>query len=82
MDNLKTLLSELAISESEYVKIVSSLGREPNELELGIFGSAWSEHCGYKHSKQLLKHFSKIAATNVLIEHGSETAGAIDIGDN
>ena len=82
MNNLKTLLSELAISESEYAKIVSSLGREPNELELGMFGSAWSEHCGYKHSKSLLKHFSKLPANNVLVEHGSENAGAIDIGDN
>ena len=42
MNNLKPLLSELAISESEYEKIISSLGREPNELELGILGSAWS----------------------------------------
>ena len=82
MNNLKTLLSELAISESEYEKIISSLGREPNELELGIFGSAWSEHCGYKHSKSLLKNFSELPANNVLVEQGSENAGAIDIGDN
>ena len=82
MDNLKNLLSELAISEPEYVKIVSSLGRKPNELELGIFGSAWSEHCGYKHSKPLLKHFNQLVANNVLVEHGSENAGAIDIGNN
>ena len=82
MDNLKTLLSELAISESEYVNIVFSLGREPNELELGMFGSAWSEHCGYKHSKPLLKKFSKLGTHKVLIGQGLENAGAIDIGDN
>ena len=82
MDNLKTLLSELAISESEYIKIVSSLGRKPNELELGMFGSAWSEHCGYKHSKPLLKKFSELGANKVLVGQGSENAGAVDIGDN
>ena len=82
MDNLKTLLSELAISESEYVNIVFSLGREPNELELGMFGSAWSEHCGYKHSKPLLKKFNKLGTHKVLIGQGLENAGAIDIGDN
>ena len=25
-----------------------------------MFGSAWSEHCGYKHSKPLLKKFNKL----------------------
>ena len=82
MNDIKTLLSELAISESEYENIVSSLGRVPNELELGMFGSAWSEHCGYKHSKPLLNKFSKLGAKKVLVGQGSENAGAVDIGDN
>ena len=42
-------LDELALSVAEYEAIVERLGREPNELELGLFGSLWSEHCGYKY---------------------------------
>ena len=45
----KEILDELAISDLEYDLIVERLGREPNYLELGLFGSLWSEHCGYKH---------------------------------
>ena len=50
----KETLDQLALSEGEYDAIVERLGREPNRLELGLFGSLWSEHCGYKHSKPLL----------------------------
>ena len=32
-------LDQLALSEAEYEVIVERLGREPNELELGLFGS-------------------------------------------
>ena len=42
----KGKLEALAISEVEYGDIVERLGREPNDLELGLFGSLWSEHCG------------------------------------
>ena len=51
------VLDQLAISEAEYALILEKLGREPNKLELGLFGSLWSEHCGYKHSKLLLSQF-------------------------
>ena len=54
----KESLEELAISEAEYEAIVERLGREPNDLELGLFGSLWSEHCAYKHSKPLLRMFA------------------------
>ena len=54
----KEALDALALSEAEYEAIVERLGREPNELELGMFGSLWSEHCGYKHSKPLLRMFA------------------------
>ena len=52
----QNMLDELAISEAEYALILEKLGREPNRLELGLFGSLWSEHCGYKHSKKLLRN--------------------------
>ena len=46
MPALKEILNRLALSDHEYEIIVERLGREPNELELGLFGSLWSEHCG------------------------------------
>ena len=48
-------LKELALTFSEYELIIKKLGREPNELELGLFGALWSEHCGYKHTNKLLR---------------------------
>ncbi|MBM3934723.1 MAG: phosphoribosylformylglycinamidine synthase subunit PurL [SAR202 cluster bacterium] len=77
----KKTLDELAISETEYELIVERLGREPNMLELGLFGSLWSEHCGYKHSKLLLKMFAGQKSPRLLVEQGKENAGAVDIGD-
>jgi phosphoribosylformylglycinamidine synthase len=75
-------LAEVALTEEEYRRIVARLGREPNHLELGIFGAMWSEHCGYKHSKPLLRQFPKQSETaRVVVEAGEENAGAVDIGD-
>ncbi len=74
------MLDELAISDDEYKQIVTRLGREPNKLELGLFGSLWSEHCGYKHSKKLLRMFAA-DSPRLLVKPGEENAGVVDIGD-
>ena len=76
----KNALDELALSEREYETIVERLGREPNHLELGLFGSLWSEHCAYKHSKPLLRMLSG-SSPRVLVAAGEENAGVVDIGD-
>ncbi|MBR62362.1 MAG: phosphoribosylformylglycinamidine synthase II [Dehalococcoidia bacterium] len=73
-------LNELALSKQEYQLIVKRLGREPNHLELGLFGSLWSEHCGYKHSKLLLKTLPS-KSDKLLVEPGVENAGVIDLDD-
>ena len=73
-------LAELSLSRDEYDEIVSRMGREPNEVELGMFGILWSEHCGYKHSRLLLRLFPNEAPW-VLIGPGEENAGAVSIGD-
>ena len=73
------LLREVALTEAEYDRLVTLLGRQPTHVELGIFGAMWSEHCGYKTSKPLLKLF-KSDGPRVLQGPG-ENAGAIDIGD-
>ncbi len=76
----KATLDEIALSRKEYNLIVQKLGRQPTEVELGMFGSLWSEHCGYKHSKALLKMFPN-TGKHVLVKPGEENAGVIDIGD-
>ena len=73
-------LDAVALSRDEYDLLVQQLGREPNEVELGMFGSLWSEHCGYKNSKPLLRLFPS-GGDHILTQVGAENAGAIDIGD-
>ena len=72
-------LDEIALTESEYQLIVDRLDREPNPVELGMFGALWSEHCGYKHSKALLRLFPS-SSPRLLVAPGAENAGAVDIG--
>lgn len=76
----KEILDEIALSQAEYDMIVDRLDREPNSVELGMFGALWSEHCGYKHSRPLLRFFPS-SSPRVLSDAGAENAGAVDIGD-
>ena len=76
----KEMLDEIALSRSEYDRIVELLDREPNPVELGMFGALWSEHCGYKHSKPLLKLLPG-KSPRVVSSPGAENAGAVDLGD-
>jgi phosphoribosylformylglycinamidine synthase II len=73
-------LDEVALTRAEYELVVKLLGRRPNHVELGIFGAMWSEHCGYKNSKPLLRRFPT-RGPRVLLGAGAENAGAVDIGD-
>lgn len=74
------LLDEVALSRAEYEAIIDRLGREPNELEIGLFGALWSEHCGYKHTKALLRTLPN-KSERLLVAPGAENAGVVDIGD-
>jgi phosphoribosylformylglycinamidine synthase len=73
-------LDEIALSRAEYEAIVDRLGREPGPLELGLFGALWSEHCGYKHTKALLRTLPS-SSERMLVAPGAENAGVIDLGD-
>lgn len=70
---------EMGLTEAEYERIKEILGREPNEVELGIFGVMWSEHCSYKNSKAVLKNFPTKGPK--VIQGPGENAGVVDIGD-
>ena len=63
----------------EYVRVLDVLGREPNELELGIFSVMWSEHCSYKSSGKWLRTLPTDAPW--VLQGPGENAGAVDIGD-
>ncbi|HEY8170262.1 MAG TPA: phosphoribosylformylglycinamidine synthase subunit PurL [Candidatus Limnocylindria bacterium] len=67
------------LTETEVDLVAASLGRAPNDVELGMFGAMWSEHCAYKHSKLLLGRLPT-DGRRVLVGPG-ENAGALDIGD-
>ena len=70
---------ELGLTDGEYELILEKLGREPNEVELAVFSLMWSEHCGYKHSRRLLKTLPTEGPRLVL--GPGENAGAVSVGD-
>ncbi len=70
---------DLGLTDDEYERIVERLGRQPNGVELAVFSLMWSEHCGYKHSKKLLRTLPTEGPA-VLLGPG-ENAGAVDVGD-
>ncbi len=74
------VLAQIALSRDEYELACERLGRAPTDVELGMIGALWSEHCGYKHSRPLFHHFPT-EGERILTRLGEENAGAIDIGD-
>lgn len=69
----------VGLSQQEYDLICNRLEREPNWLELSMFGVMWSEHCSYKNSRRLLKTLP-VTGTHILQGPG-ENAGVVDIGE-
>ena len=55
--NIQDTYTSLGLSDFEYDRILELMGRAPNYLELSLFSVMWSEHCGYKNSRPLLKRF-------------------------
>ena len=71
-------LAEVALTRGEYELASRLLGRAPAEVELGVIGAMWSEHCGYKTSKPLLARLPTSGAR--VLQGPGENAGAVDIG--
>ena len=70
----------MGLNDSEYALILEALGREPSVTELGMYAVMWSEHCGYKYSRPVLRLFQKYKEA---MDTGAvENAGVIDIGGN
>jgi phosphoribosylformylglycinamidine synthase len=70
---------ELGLTDREYELIVEKLEREPNHVELAIFSLMWSEHCGYKHSRRLLRTLPTEGPK--LVMGPGENAGAVAVGE-
>ena len=72
------LIAQHQLTQAEYDKIVSLLGREPSYTELGVFSVMWSEHCSYKSSRI---HLKKLPTEGKYVVQGpGENAGIIGIG--
>ena len=71
---------EMGLNDSEYALILTALGREPSITELGMYAVMWSEHCGYKYSRPVLRLFKKYK--DAMDSGEVENAGVIDIGGN
>jgi len=65
------------ITQREFEYITKELGQEPSDFELHLFSATYSEHCSYKHSRELLKLLPKAGAIFT-----DENAGGIEIGEH
>jgi phosphoribosylformylglycinamidine synthase subunit PurL len=73
------IVADHGLAPDEYDRILRILGRTPTFTELGIFSAMWSEHCGYKNSRPLLRLLPTEAPW--VIQGPGENAGVVDVGD-
>ncbi len=76
--SLRGRAAEFGLSLEEFDQVVGRLGREPNVVEAGVFGALWSEHCGYKNSRPLLRRLP--TKGQQVLQGPGENAGVVDIG--
>ncbi|MGB0543276.1 MAG: phosphoribosylformylglycinamidine synthase subunit PurL [Longimicrobiales bacterium] len=73
------VVADHGLSPDEYERVQQIMGRTPTYTELGVFSAMWSEHCGYKNSKRLLRLLPTKAPW--VIQGPGENAGVIDVGE-
>ncbi len=73
------LVAEHGLSTDEWEQILGIMGRVPTFTELGVFSAMWSEHCGYKNSRPLLRTLPTKAPW--VLQGPGENAGVIDVGE-
>ena len=79
MTSLRDRAAGFGLTETEFDGVIRVMGREPNALEAAMFGALWSEHCGYKNSRPLLKRLPTKGPQ--VLQGPGENAGVVDIGD-
>jgi len=72
--------TQVGLKEPEYRKVCEILGREPNYVELQMFGVMWSEHCSYKHSRATLRKLP--TKSERVLQGPGENAGVIKVTDD
>jgi phosphoribosylformylglycinamidine synthase II len=77
--NVQETYTSLGLSDFEYDRILELMGRPPNYLELSLFSVMWSEHCGYKNSRPLLRRFPNKGPR--VLQGPGENAGVIEVGE-
>ncbi|HWG84355.1 MAG TPA: phosphoribosylformylglycinamidine synthase subunit PurL [Deinococcales bacterium] len=77
--SLRDKAATFGLTTEEFDQVVAAMGREPNTLEAAMFGALWSEHCGYKNSRPLLRRLPTQGPQ--VLQGPGENAGVVDIGD-
>ncbi|MFN2322194.1 MAG: phosphoribosylformylglycinamidine synthase subunit PurL [Trueperaceae bacterium] len=67
------------LDAAEFARVEQHLGRAPNALEAAMFGALWSEHCGYKNSRPLLRRLPTEGPQ--VLQGPGENAGVVDVGE-
>lgn len=70
---------EMGLNDAEFDLMVELLGRAPTLTEVGMFSVMWSEHCGYKYSRPVLRLISNYR--QMADEGTMENAGVVPLGD-
>lgn len=77
--DLSTRAAEFGLTPGEYDRLSAGLGRPPTVLEAAMTGALWSEHCGYKNSRPLLRRLPTEGER--VLQGPGENAGVVDLGD-
>ena len=77
--SLRDQAATFGLTLQEFDGVVNAMGREPNPLEAAMFGALWSEHCGYKNSRPLLRRLP--TEGEQVLQGPGENAGVVDLGD-
>jgi len=75
----RELAATFGLTTEEFDQVVAHLGRSPVAVEAAMFGALWSEHCGYKNSRPLLRRLPTEGPQ--VLQGPGENAGVVDVGD-
>ncbi|MCH7493723.1 hypothetical protein IIA16_03300 [bacterium] len=76
---LSDRLAAVGLTMEEYEMVAKRVGRPLADIEIGILGTVWSEHCSYKSSRL---HLGRLPTTGPQVAEGpGENAGAVRVGE-
>ncbi len=78
-EGTREMALEMGLNDAEYDQVCDILGRTPTLTEVGMFSVMWSEHCGYKYSRPVLRLISNYR--QMADEGTMENAGVVPLGE-